>query len=129
MAMSLLWRRQAAGKDVPVQLPLAGRLLPNDDVLALIEYLASLTRKGVPSDLEGCIAVPLHFGSLDLDRLDAHVHQTLKERLERLRAHYEIAVGRHELPRLRIEGRNTGRITPGSHKCFVRCHNGIVDRS
>jgi len=68
LPVSLLWCRHAAVTviDVAVQFPLPLLLLPNDDVLALVEFLSLLTVDRVLRYFDGGIAMALHFDDLQL---------------------------------------------------------------
>lgn len=73
----------------------------------------------------------LHSDDLELCPLDPHVHDHLPEDLDRLTAGDKVAVGRQDLPILRIEGRQAGRVDPldGSHKPLVRSGYGTESPS
>src|SRR5207253_11114881 len=106
----LLPRRwSAAIEDVSVQLPLPGFLFPNDHILACINHLALCPLQRKLPNFVGRMAVPFHFDGFELHRLDTHVHGTLPERLDRLLAADDLAVGWQHLPVCCIHGRCPSR--------------------
>jgi hypothetical protein len=99
--------------------------LPNNDVLALIKHLNSLTQKFEFGNLECCIPKLFYFDDLHLGFFNAHIKNGLLKALDSLLSFDEINVWWQYLLILRVEACQSNRITPleDSHKFVVGFSN------
>src|SRR5690349_16610337 len=104
-----------------MELPLTALLLPDDDVLALVEHLLARTLERVPAHLDCRVAEILDLVNLQPSRGDATVHGCLPECADGLPAASYLTSRREQLGVLGVEAGEPSSIglLEGVHEPFV----------
>src|SRR5215213_1708550 len=110
-------------EDVAMQLPLATLVLPDHDVLALVEHLLTCAQECVPAHLDRGVTVLLDLGNLQSGSGDPAVHGRLPECSDGLPAVSGLTSRREQLGILSVETGEPSRIG-----LCERLHEPLVGR-